>query len=40
MASPATELTMATMAEAASVSSRAATASGWVMAAQKLPSPR
>ncbi len=39
MASPATELTTATMAEMASVSSSAATASGWVTAAQNADQP-
>ena len=39
IARPATELIRATMAEAARVSSRAATASGWVTAAQNACQP-
>ena len=39
MASPATELTTATMAAATSVSSSAATASGWVTALQNWDQP-
>ena len=39
MASPATELMTATIADAASVSSSAATAPGWVTALQKAPQP-
>ena len=39
MAKPATELTTATAKAIPSVSSSAATASGWVMAAQNAPQP-